>query len=414
MIVNSCQEMKLIPLDEESNLYTYYSNDFSEIFQGCIVNGKKNGYGKFWGKKYNYHGHWKDDRPHGHGYYKWKGNISELDGDTVVEYDGEWNCGERDGTGKEVYINCEFYIGGIKNNSKHGKGIYYSSNGKIKYDIEWDEGKPVGKGVIRDYHPNGSLKYCGGFKDNYKYGEGVEYYENGKVKYEGVFDKDVYEGDGILYYPSGRKHIEGKFKEGYCHGEFKSYFDNESNNVREVGEMEMGSTIRCQLHSEITGKVIYDGEAYRGKFHGDGILYYKEGNKKYEGGFEVGVYHGKGVEFYKNGRVMYDGEFKKGYKEGRGMSYYEFGDQVRYDGDWIKGRRDGQGTLYYKNGHVSYEGDWVNDYRHGQGASRYESTNNMEYLGEWQHNERNGDGCLFDENGNLIYQGRFVDNDMAI
>ena len=54
-----------------------------------------------------------------------------------IKYDGEFINGNREGKGKYIFENGEYYIGELKNNLKHGKGIMYYSNGNIKYDGEF-------------------------------------------------------------------------------------------------------------------------------------------------------------------------------------------------------------------------------------------------------------------------------------
>ena len=49
---------------------------------------------------------------------------------------------------KEFYANGDYYIGESLNGKKHGKGILYYENGKIKYGGEFVNGKMEGKGKL--------------------------------------------------------------------------------------------------------------------------------------------------------------------------------------------------------------------------------------------------------------------------
>ena len=68
-----------------------------------------------------------------------------------------------------------------------------------------------------------------------------------------------------------------------------------------------------------------------------GIIYYKNGNIKYEGDFINDKYEGNGKYIYENGEY-YIGEFKNGLKHGKGIEYYKNGN-IKYDGYFINGKR---------------------------------------------------------------------------
>ena len=56
-----------------------------------------------------------------------------------------------EGFGTYNYENGEYYIGHFKNNLRHGQGIYYYKNGKIKYDGEWINNKREGNNSRSNY-----------------------------------------------------------------------------------------------------------------------------------------------------------------------------------------------------------------------------------------------------------------------
>ena len=74
-----------------------------------------------------------------------------------------------------------------------------------------------------------------------------------------------------------------------------------------------------------------------------------------------GIPHGKGIIYYKNGNIKYDGEFVNGKFEGNGKYIYENGEY--YIGQWLNGNRHGKGIYYYKNGNIKYDGEYVNGER---------------------------------------------------
>ena len=54
-----------------------------------------------------------------------------------IMYDGDWINNKREGNGKYIFENGEYYIGQYKNGLRNGKGTMYYSNGNIKYEGDW-------------------------------------------------------------------------------------------------------------------------------------------------------------------------------------------------------------------------------------------------------------------------------------
>ena len=121
------------------------------------------------------------------------------------------------------------------NGKKNGKGKELYSNGKIKYEGEFLDGKMHGKGREYDYYKSVTLifegEYINGQKWNgkgqeYDYdnklilereylngkknGKAREYYEPGKLKFEGEYLNDVLVGKVNEYYENGKLKFEGE------------------------------------------------------------------------------------------------------------------------------------------------------------------------------------------------------------
>lgn len=92
----------------------------------------------------------------------------------------------QDGTGVFVYPTRERYAGEFEEGDKHGEGIEYYADGKVKYK--------------------------GNFRDNLRTDYGVYYYRNGD-KYAGWFQKNVPNGKGTYYFADGDR-IAGTFQNG--------------------------------------------------------------------------------------------------------------------------------------------------------------------------------------------------------
>ena len=85
-----------------------------------------------------------------------------------------------EGNGKIIFDNGEYYIGQLKNNKRHGKGVEYSKDGKIIFEGDWVEGK------VKFNFDNGEY-YIGEWSNGQPNGKGILYYGDGKIKNEGNF-----------------------------------------------------------------------------------------------------------------------------------------------------------------------------------------------------------------------------------
>ncbi|WP_227699129.1 M48 family metalloprotease [Spirosoma radiotolerans] len=91
-----------------------------------------------------------------------------------------------DGTGTFVYPTRERYVGEFEEGDKHGEGV--------------------------EYYADGKLKYKGNFRDNLRSDYGVYYYRNGD-KYAGWFQNNIPNGKGTYYFADGDK-IVATFRNG--------------------------------------------------------------------------------------------------------------------------------------------------------------------------------------------------------
>ena len=72
------------------------------------------------------------------------------------------------------------------------KGLPYHPNGTIEYEGEWDEGDRHGNGV--SFHPDGKVEYDGGWRYDKYHGKGVRYNSNGAVMHDGMWEYGKFVG----------------------------------------------------------------------------------------------------------------------------------------------------------------------------------------------------------------------------
>jgi hypothetical protein len=91
-----------------------------------------------------------------------------------------------------------------------------------------------------------------------------------------------------------------------------------------------------------------------------------EGIPKYDGErSENGMRHGTGTYTYPNGKY-YKGTWKNDKKHGEGKLYFKDG-EISYEGFYKDGKRHGKGKMTDKKGN-KYNGDWVENKKHGKGV----------------------------------------------
>ena len=106
----------------------------------------------------------------------------------------------KEGKGKYIYENGDYYIGEFVNNCCHGKGTLYYSNNKIKYEGDFVKDKFEGNGKY--FWEDGDY-FIGQWLNGLRHGKGTEYYADKKIKYDGDFINDKYEGNGKYIWENG-------------------------------------------------------------------------------------------------------------------------------------------------------------------------------------------------------------------
>ena len=100
-------------------------------------------------------------------------------------------------------------VGCISGDCEDGSGVFIYPTGE-RYAGEFEEGDKHGEGI--EYYADGKLKYKGNFRDNLRSDYGVYFYRNGD-KYAGWFQKNVPNGKGTYYFADG-EHLATTFRNG--------------------------------------------------------------------------------------------------------------------------------------------------------------------------------------------------------
>eukprot|EP00038_Savillea_parva_P016732 m.17854 g.17854 ORF g.17854 m.17854 type:complete len:744 (-) comp3540_c0_seq1:21-2252(-) len=202
--------------------------DFKDaVFEGEVVCGHVTGRGHFLcddGRVYK--GHFVDGLCHGFcemtapegvggtdRLVKGPWKQGKVDGIAFVSsYDGSTFCGSyiggtREGHGTWVSETDDRYVGGWKQNVRHGYGVLESGLGRSRYLGMWSSNEKNGRGVV----VKPGLYYEGDFVADKLSGKGILVTDD-DYEYTGEFSSDCHlQGKGKLKMPNG-DYVEGVFK----------------------------------------------------------------------------------------------------------------------------------------------------------------------------------------------------------
>lgn len=354
-------------------------------------------------------------------------SIGRLCAQTCIEGDCD------NGEGTLIQDNGIKYVGQFKGGQYHGVGICYWPNGGGRYEGEWKNNLPHGKGsrllstgkrqvgwfeeglfqghskpgeAVQakggDYHIDRYSTGCiSGTCNN---GRGVYVYSN-KAMYTGWFRNGRREGQGICHYPNGNTY-EGDWANGKPHGYGTMTY---ANGQECYGRWEDGRSKEGCKNTEKAGNEVKAGCISGNCVNGKGRIVYLD-LSEYDGWFKKGKPSGRGVLYRSNGD-RYVGEFKNGVYHGEGTLYRP--NQPAQEGQWLDGEfighqtpiskgcisgdcRNGTGTYIFDNGN-KYIGTFKKGYPHGKGTIKY--ANGERYEGELEMGYLQGHGVLFTHEG---------------
>ena len=142
----------------------------------------------------------------------WSGCTGTLTSGKTILYTGEFFNGKKQGYGEETIPQTDGndrYVGQFSEGRRHGRGIYYFSNGG-KYEGELVRDQFNGDGSFES--PNGD-GYVGQFRNGQFGGEGVYTFANGNVVQEGVFENGIFVRPAKLQRRTNRPDTTSQFNE---------------------------------------------------------------------------------------------------------------------------------------------------------------------------------------------------------
>jgi antitoxin component YwqK of YwqJK toxin-antitoxin module len=250
---------------------------------------------------------------------------------------------------------------------------YYPS-GKIKTVASYKDGVP--EGIRREYSEDGRILTAYTFRDGQITGQGImteqgikqgpwkEYYSDGKLKAEGDYSEGKKVGGWKYYYPDGTLEQEGYYNtEGLLDALWKWYYPSGAL-LREENYLN-GLADGSSVEYDENGNIVTSGEYIEDKE--EGKWFYNIDGAVEEGTYRNGLRNGSWTSYYQDGQLRFSGEFIDDNPNGKHICYWGNGklkEEGRYvmglkEGDWMK--YDPDGTLFivisYENGiETKYDG----------------------------------------------------------
>jgi uncharacterized protein len=369
--------------------------------------------------------------------------------DGSVSSEGLMRDGKPDGYWKTYYVNGKIKSeGNRKNFELDSLWTFYDEKGNIEKTIEYAKDKRNGtytiykllnnsaktnviiskelylndlkQGVSYYYYDDGKLHYQINYQDNRKHGDGLEFDEKGMVISEYVYRNDItiskvsinrYERNGQktgtwkTFHDNGKLKEESYFKNGKLNGYVKDY--------DEKGKM-------------VSSKRYVDGELYVEPDITEAKVivkkeYFDNGKVKTSGGFVNDKPVGQHTEYAKNGKVVETKRYnqsgvllskgiidEKDLKQGD-WTYYFLNGKVKSVGKYKNNRRQDDWTFYYENGQVEQKGEYDKRGKENGTWTWYFDNGNILREEVFKDGLEDGNAVEYERNGNIVTKGTYVE-----
>lgn len=193
------------------------------------------------------------------------------------------------------------------NGLRQGKWQKKQANGRLLYEGEFKDGKPVGE--WKRYHPGGQLKAIMAYKEDTAQ---TQLFDEWRKKVgEGIYVNQKKEGVWMIY-KQGLKVAEESYSQGIKNGLARKFYE--------------------------TGELMEECDWVNNTQHGNYQVFYKTGEPYIQCKMENGVRNGLFLISFKNGRQELVGEYKNNLRHGEWKYHNEEGEL------WY--------TLLYDNGQI--------------------------------------------------------------
>lgn len=294
-----------------------------------------------------------------------------------------------------------------KNGEKNGVWKEFYSNGKVKSETTFMDGKKNGYSktflesgslaniekylgdslllatpetttqleVRNEYYEDGSVKKTGTYLFGVAEGVHKEYAPDGKITGAKIFKDGVLMAEGLMdaagnqqgpwieYHPGGKIKGKGSYEDGKKTGEWIFYHPNGKTEQKGRYDKKGRPQGLWQWYYE-SGSPLREENYLNGKREG-ALTEWTDASKDSTGQGQV-ITKGEYIDGMKEGRWFYqiqdykeEGLYKSDQKDGPWVSYYVENGQLRFAGKFVEGLPDGKHTFYYSDGRKQEEGKYI-------------------------------------------------------
>lgn len=184
------------------------------IYKGNWNNDQKDGFGRYFHEgELRYRGMWKNNKPNGHGEFFNENGDMQYEGEWEDGHlfigEGKYVRYE-DGAIFSWFSDAkQRYRGDMQNGLPEGHGVFYDANGKALYEGEWTQGWfAIQKGLSFHYedekiygmYNETQKRYDGEMKQGAPHGRGTYFSRDGEVLYEGEWEEGWFQVDAYAWF----------------------------------------------------------------------------------------------------------------------------------------------------------------------------------------------------------------------
>jgi antitoxin component YwqK of YwqJK toxin-antitoxin module len=183
------------------------------------------------------------------------------------------------------------------NGLRQGLWQKQQSNGRLLYQGNFKDGKPVGE--WKRFHPGGQVKAVIKYRAESDSADAQLFDEWGKKVAEGIYLNEKKSGRWV-YFTEGKKIADEQFKNGEKHGKAHKYYD--------------------------TGEVWEETDWIQGKQEGSYRVFFKNGEPFFQCKMSNNQRNGLCLSYFQNGRVELEANYKNGLRHGEFKYFNEKGE----------------------------------------------------------------------------------------
>lgn len=288
---------------------------------------------------------------------------------------------------------------------KHGKEEWFSSDGKLTGESEFEHGKNVGKHWKK--HPNGTLAYMATYDKKGRLKEPArEFNENGqKIAEYSKNSEGKFDGPYQSWYPNGQLQSDCNYVSGEFEGEQKQYFESGSLKLHGMYKNQQRDGLFQEWFED--GSLAFEGTFKEGNKEGVFTDWYPNGQMKSRKNFMHSLFHGDSHEWYEDGKLRLEARYEEGKKDGVFRSWTDQ-EQLLFEGAFDQDKPIGTHVAYYENGKKLEEFHFLDGKREGKHELYYES-GQLKISETFKKDLVQGESLGFYEDGSEAFIRNYID-----